>query len=70
MSQQNTDLSSLKAAAKHQFGHIQGVTGFGVGEQSLRIYVRNSEVKKRLPEQFQGVPVDYIVTGDITAEVG
>lgn len=64
---QQLNLRVVKAAARSQFGDFPGVEGFGLGENSLRIYIRNAEVSRRLPSQFQGVPVDFIVTGDITA---
>ena len=63
----NTDLRAVKNAAKAQFGQTPGVEGFGIGDGTLRIYVRNAEVRKQLPSEFQGVPVDCVVSGDITA---
>jgi hypothetical protein len=63
----NVDLRVVKAAAKQQFGDIQGVEGFGIGDQRLRIYVRNSSVRHSLPDQFNGVPVEIVVTGEISA---
>lgn len=62
-----TDLRAVKTAAKAQFGQTPGVEGFGIGDGTLRIYVRNADVRKQLPSEFQGVPVDFVVSGDITA---
>ena len=67
MSQINPNLRAIKAAAKSLFGCIDGVEGFGLGENSLRIYIRNSEVRDQLPSVFQGVPVEFVITGEITA---
>ena len=67
MEQSNQDMRSLKAAAKEELGRIQGVEGVGLGESSLRIYVRNPEVRKRLPKEFRGVLVNPEVTGDISS---
>lgn len=67
MNQINPNLRAIKSAAKSLFGHIEGVEGFGLGENSLRIYIRNAMVRKELPSIFQGVPVEFVVTGDITA---
>ena len=67
MEQSNQDMRSLKAAAKEEHGRIQGVEGVGLGEGSLRIYVRNPEVRKRLPKEFRGVLVNPVVTGEISA---
>lgn len=61
------DMRSVKAAAKEELGRVQGVEGFGIGDGSLRVYVRNAEVRKQLPSRFRGVPVDFVVTGDISA---
>ena len=67
MPSSTTDLRAVKIAAKAQFGQTPGVEGFGIGDGTLRIYVRNAEVRKQLPSVFQGVPVDFVVSGDITA---
>lgn len=61
------DLKAVKAEAKKEFSHIRGILGFGLGEDSLRIYVLNSEVKKQLPHVFHDVPIDCVVTGDVVA---
>jgi hypothetical protein len=67
MNQREPDLRSIKSAAKSRFGHVRGVEGVGLGEGSLRIYVRNTDIQKRLPSEFRGVPVEFVVTGDISA---
>jgi hypothetical protein len=61
------NLQQIKAAAKAQFGQLPGVLGVGLGERSLRIYVRSAEICQQLPDEFQNIPVDCIVTGDISA---
>ncbi len=63
---QDPDLRAIKAAAKSEFGHIPGITGFGIGARSLRIYVQDADVSKQLPTEYRGVPIDIIVTGEIT----
>ena len=67
MEQSNQDMRSLKAAAKEEFADVEGVEGVGVGDGSLRVYVRNAEVQKRLPIEFRGVPVNPVVTGESAA---
>jgi hypothetical protein len=62
------ELEAAKAVASSQFGNVQGVEGFGIGDDTIRIYVRNPEVRKQLPEQVRGVPVDCVVTGNISAD--
>src|SRR5437016_4097677 len=64
----SSTLQVVKAAARSQFGDLEGVVGFGIGDQVLRIYVRNAEVGKRLPVEFQGVPVEVVVTGEVSAQ--
>jgi hypothetical protein len=65
-SKSNPDMRAVKAAAKSKFGNVKGVEGIGIGDRVLRVYVRTEEVAKDLPKEFQGVRVDYIVTGEIT----
>jgi len=67
MSQDKPNLREVKAAAKSQYGHVKGVQGFGIGESSLRVYIHNEKVRGELPSEIQGVPVEFVVVGDITA---
>jgi hypothetical protein len=48
---------------------VDGVNGFGLGERSVRVYVRDAAVRDRLPHEYQGVPVEVVVTGDLVARV-
>jgi hypothetical protein len=68
LSEKKPDMRAVKAAANVQFGHIPGVEGFGIGDDRLRVYVDNAAVRDQLPLEFQGVPLDLIVTGPITVE--
>jgi hypothetical protein len=61
------DMRAIKAAAKSQFGGMRGVEGIGIGDRALRVYVRSQDVADDLPKEFQGVRVDFVVTGPITA---
>lgn len=65
--QNDPDMRAIKAAAKSQFGHVRGVQGFGIGDRALRIYVTDARVKAHLPANFRGVPVVFVVTGEISA---
>lgn len=60
------DMRAVKAAAKSKLGRLDGVEGIGIGDRALRVYVRTDEVARHLPKEFQGVRIDYIVTGEIT----
>jgi hypothetical protein len=64
------DLKEVKDDAKRHFGGIRGVCGFGIGKDSVRVYVDSPEVKQKFPKQrfpdtFEGVRLDFIVTGNI-----
>jgi hypothetical protein len=61
------DLFQVKAAAKRELGRIDGVQGFGVGDGSLRVYVQDEDVQKRLPSRFQGATVECVVVGTVHA---
>jgi hypothetical protein len=65
---QQIDLEAVKSDAIQRYGDLPGVEGIGIADQSLRIYTLNSEVRKQLPQQFQGVPIDFVVTGDIVTD--
>jgi hypothetical protein len=58
-------LQEAKKAARQELQNIDGVQGFGLGEACLNIYIRNPEVKRNLPDEFHGVPLNFITTGDI-----
>ena len=63
----NLNMASIKAAAKRELQGLDGVEGFGIGEHSLRVYVRDAEAGRRLPRTFHGADVECVVTGDIQA---
>lgn len=62
------ELKTIKAAAKLAFAAVSGVQGVGIGDQALRVYIASPDVKKSLPDEFQGVPVECVVAGDIRAQ--
>jgi hypothetical protein len=62
-----SQLRAVKRAAKEQFGHVAGVTGFGIGNHVIRIYVNNPSILRNLPKTYLGVPVDYILAEDVVA---
>ncbi|WP_009632887.1 hypothetical protein [Synechocystis sp. PCC 7509] len=63
------DMQAIKAAAKKELGDISGIEGFGISDRSLNIYTNNEEVKKQIPTNFHGVPVNCIVTGTIYTQI-
>lgn len=60
-------LRSVKRAAKAQFSGIAGVSGFGIGDHTIRIYVTNLDVLRELPKEYKGVVVDYVLAQDVVA---
>ena len=58
-------LRATKSAAQLQLGQVVGVEGFGIGDGVLRIYVNNADVCRQLPQEYQGIPIEFIVSGDI-----
>ena len=69
MSHKELDLFQVKAAARRELGHIDGVQGFGVDDNALRVYLRDAAAQERLPADFHGVPIEPVV-GTITALAG
>lgn len=64
------DLAELKAKkrrAQEQLRDLPGVEGFGIGDGTIRVYVRSPQVKQSLPTDVEGVTLEVVVTGDITA---
>jgi hypothetical protein len=62
-----TQLKAKKRAAQERLAEVEGVEGFGVGDGTIRVYLRSPEVRSRLPDDFEGVPLEFVVTGDIVA---
>jgi len=68
MPQQPIDLEAVKHEAAAQLENSPGVEGVGLGDGRIRVYVRNTDVKAEIPDEFQGVPVEVVVTGDISTD--
>ncbi|MFY9618607.1 MAG: hypothetical protein WAQ99_02250 [Pyrinomonadaceae bacterium] len=70
LARQQTELEKLRAvkrAAKEQFSGIVGVTGFGIGEHTIRIYVNDPNVTHKLPAEFRGIAIDVVLAQDFVA---
>ncbi len=65
-----SDLKTAKGLAKGEFLSIDGVEGVGIGDQCLRVYVRNRAVEQKLPHTFRGIPIELVITGSVTALQG
>jgi len=56
-------LKEIKKRVKEAFKDVKGIAGFGIGDNRIRIYVLNESVE--LPVEFEGVPLEPVVTGEI-----
>lgn len=61
------ELISAKQEARAQFGGTTGVTGFGLGDGTVRIYILNTAVGEMLPRKIANIPIELVVTGEIEA---
>jgi hypothetical protein len=58
-------LRQVKRRAEASLLSVPGVTGVGLGDGTIRVYVGRDDVKDKIPQDFEGVPVELIFTGDI-----
>jgi hypothetical protein len=63
--QTKQSLAEAKKVARDRFKNERGVTGVGIGDGVLRVYILKADVANGLPNQIEGVPVEFVVTGDI-----
>lgn len=61
------ELRAAKAAAKAQCGGIDGVVGFGIGDGTVRVYLLDQRAVEHLPPAVNGIPLEPVITGEITA---
>lgn len=62
------ELKAKKREAQERLEQVPGVEGFGVGDGTVRVYLRSPGVKDGLPTEIGGVPLEFIVTGDVIGE--
>ena len=60
-------LGAAKERTKELVLGIDGVQGVGIGDGTIRVYVRNADVAASCPETVDGVPVEPVIVGDFTA---
>ncbi|NUQ00468.1 MAG: hypothetical protein HUU35_11505 [Armatimonadetes bacterium] len=61
-------LTAAKAEAWRRYGQDLRVSGVGLGEDTVRIYVADESVCEELPRELLGVSVEVVVTGEISAQ--
>jgi len=72
-SETSTPIQHAKDSHEHQLMAIDGVEGVGIGRNSIGddaiiVYLRSEDVKKRIPREIAGHPVETKVTGIIDAQ--
>jgi hypothetical protein len=60
-------LRRAKRRAKDLLLPVDGVQGVGLGDGTLRVYVRDADVARDLPDEVDGVPVETVVVGEAIA---
>lgn len=61
------ELRAAKDEARAELGSIPGVTGFGIGDRCLRVYLSSETAREKVPTEFHGVRIEPVVTGPIVA---
>jgi hypothetical protein len=68
----STAIESVKQSHELELMSIEGVEGVGIGknrigDDAILVYLRDAEVRKRIPGNIGGYPVETLVTGIIDA---
>ncbi|HSK23673.1 MAG TPA: hypothetical protein VK906_10875 [Egicoccus sp.] len=64
------DAARLRAAKEHAraiLGDWAGVRGLGIGDGCVRVYVSDAAVARDLPDEVDGVRLESVEVGDVTA---
>lgn len=46
---------------------IEGVQGVGIGDGTIRVYIRDAAVAGALPADADGIRIEPVVVGDVIA---
>lgn len=68
MNNEPKDILAAKREAKKYVADRPDVTGVGVGDGRVRLYLLNDEARLGIPDNFLGFPVEFVVTGEIRAQ--
>lgn len=66
-SDKSVDIYHAKRKAKEYLSNRPDVTGVGIGDNRVRVYLLNEEARAGIPTEFNGFPVECVVTGRIEA---
>lgn len=61
-------LRAAKRETQRRFGAHDGVEGVGIGDGCVRVYVRAQPATDGLPDEVEGVRVECVEVGTITAQ--
>lgn len=70
MDQQEQRLLAAKEEAWRRWNSHPAVSGVGLGDGTVRLYLVDDSLCEELPSELMGVPIEIVVTGDITAYRG
>lgn len=60
------DLTRAKSQAKNLVLDVAGVQGVGIGDGTVRVYIRDASVARDLPPDVNGVPIEPVTVGEVT----
>jgi len=61
------ELKEAKKKISQMHSGAMGVTGFGVGDGTVQIYVKTEEDGKQFPATIDNVPIEIVVSEEIVA---
>lgn len=68
MALQYEHIRQAKLRAELEFRDIPGIMGYGIGDGTLICYIKSASVENELPVKYKNIPLQFIVTGVITAQ--
>lgn len=67
MTEDTAVLKAAKAEARTKYRDLPGVVGFGLGDNTVVIYIADPKVASLLPSEIHGVKVEIVVSGEVVA---
>lgn len=61
------EVKKISKEMQKEYGINNGITGYGQIDDHIVVYIEHYDVIKNLPERYQDVRVEYVVTGRIKA---
>lgn len=60
------ELTRAKTHTKALVLDVAGVQGVGIGDGTVRVYIKNASVAGDLPQEVDGVPIEPVTVGEVT----